>query len=53
MPGFDFPEDGKPPPGYSKSFGHLVFDIKMDFTSKARWVKDGHLTDAAYYQSLI
>ena len=43
LPGFDFPEDGKPPPGYSKSSGHLVFDIKMDFTRKARWVKDGHL----------
>ena len=44
LPGFDFPEDGKPPPGYSKSSGHLVFDVKMDFTRKARWVKDGHLT---------
>ena len=44
MPGFDFPDDGKPPPGYSKSSGHLVFDVKMDFTRKARWVKDGHLT---------
>ena len=24
--------------------GHLVFDVKMDFTRKARWVKDGHKT---------
>ena len=31
-------------PGYSKSSGHLIFDVKMDFTRKARWVKDGHLT---------
>ena len=44
MPGFDFPDDGKPPPGYSKSSGHLIFDVKMDFTRKARWVKDGHLS---------
>ena len=24
--------------------GHLVFVVKMGFTSKARWVKDGHRT---------
>ncbi len=30
------------PAGYYKSSGHLVFDVKMDFTRKARWVKDGH-----------
>ena len=30
------------PVGYSKTSGHLVFDVKMDFTRKARWVKDGH-----------
>ena len=32
------------PPGWSRSSGHLVFDVKMDFTRKARWVKDGHRT---------
>ena len=32
------------PVGYSKSSGHLIFDVKMDFTRKARWVKDGHKT---------
>jgi hypothetical protein len=32
------------PPGFTKSSGHLVFDVKMDFTRKARWVKDGHRT---------
>ena len=32
------------PVGYSKSSGHMVFDVKMDFTRKARWVKDGHKT---------
>ena len=32
----------KAPPGWTKASGHLVFDVKMDFTRKARWVKDGH-----------
>ena len=30
--------------GWSRSSGHLVFDVKMDFSRKARWVKDGHRT---------
>ena len=34
----------KPPPGWRKASGHLVFDLKMDFTRKASWVKDGHRT---------
>ena len=25
----------KPPPGWRKASGHLVFDVKMDFTRKA------------------
>ena len=29
---------------HRKVVGHLVFDIKMDFTRKARWVLDGHKT---------
>ena len=42
---FEILEDKQPPPiGWTKSSGHLVFDIKMDFTRKARWVKDGHRT---------
>ena len=32
------------PVGYTKSSGHIVWDIKIDFTRKARWVKDGHRT---------
>lgn len=36
--------DQRVPIGWMKSRGHLVFDIKMDFTRKARWVKDGHKT---------
>ncbi len=34
----------KAPPGWHKASGHIVFDVKMDFTRKARWVKDGHKT---------
>jgi hypothetical protein len=34
----------KAPPGWHKASGHLIFDVKMDFTMKARWVKDGHET---------
>jgi hypothetical protein len=33
------------PKGWSKVTGHLVWDVKMDFTRKARWVIDGHKTD--------
>lgn len=32
------------PVGWQKVTGHLVFDVKMDFTRKARWVLDGHRT---------
>ena len=42
---FEILEKGqKAPIGWKKSSGHLVFDVKMDFTRKARWVKDGHRT---------
>ena len=37
-------EGAKPPVGWSKVTGHLVWDVKMDFTRKARWVLDGHKT---------
>ena len=30
--------------GWKKSSGHLIWDVKMDFTQKDRWVKDGHHT---------
>jgi hypothetical protein len=32
------------PPGWKKVTGHLVWDLKMDFTRKARWILDGHKT---------
>ena len=31
-----------PPRGYIKTTYHLIFDVKMDFTCKARIVADGH-----------
>ena len=37
--------DGKQRPAdWSKLTRHIIFDIKMDFTRKARWVLDGHKT---------
>ena len=39
-----FSEGKKAPPGWTQVTGHLVFDVKMDFTRKARWVLDGHKT---------
>ncbi len=42
---FDILPDGsKPPPGYTKASGHIVFDVRMTLERKARWVKDGHKT---------
>ena len=42
---FTILDDGiKPPPGWRKASGHLVLYVKMGFTRKARWVKDGHRT---------
>ena len=33
------------PPGYNEILCHLVFDVKLDMTRKARYVAGGHLTD--------
>jgi hypothetical protein len=35
----------KPAPGYKKILLRMIFDIRMDFTRKARLVAGGHLTD--------
>ena len=32
------------PHGWKQVTGHLIRDVKMDFTRKARWVLDGHKT---------
>ena len=39
-------DDEHIPVGWTKSSGHFVFDVKMDFTRKGRWVKDGHKSPA-------
>ena len=42
---FEILENGKSAPvGLTKTSGHLIWDLKMDFTRKARWVKDRHCT---------
>jgi len=42
---FEILENGeKAPVGWSKVTGHLIFDVKMSFECKARWVLDGHKT---------
>jgi hypothetical protein len=40
---FEVLDDGaSAPKGWSKVTGHIIWDVKMDFTRKARWVLDGH-----------
>jgi len=42
---FEILDDGQSVPvDWHKVTGHIVFDVKMDFTRKARWVLDGHKT---------
>lgn len=49
---FEFLEEGtNPPPGYKKIPIHWVFDIKMDFTRKARLVAGGHLTQVPQHET--
>jgi hypothetical protein len=50
------PEETKFIPGYKRIPGHLVWDVKMDFTRKARYVAGGHRTDppkALTYSSVV
>jgi len=45
MVAFKILEPGqKAPPGWYKATVHIIFDVKMEFPRKARWVKDGHKT---------
>ena len=42
---FEILAEGQPAPrGWHKVTGHLVWDVKMDFTHKAQWVLDRHKT---------
>jgi hypothetical protein len=46
----------KAPIGYQRIPCHMIFDIKMDFTKKARYVAGGHVTDppsAQTYASVV
>ena len=38
-------EDEVLPPSYKPATYQIIFDVKMDFTRKARYVLDGHKTD--------
>ena len=37
-------DDDHIPVGYKKYSGHIIWLVKMYFTRKAWWVKDGHHT---------
>ena len=42
---FEILPTGAPVPvGWKKSYVHLIWDVNMDFTRKACWVKYGHRT---------
>eukprot|EP00957_Ditylum_brightwellii_P127024 9683781-Ditylum_brightwellii.AAC.1 len=44
------------PVGWKKVTGHIVFDVKMGFIRKARWVLDGHKTpdpDGSMYAGVV
>jgi hypothetical protein len=46
QPAFNFLDEGDcAPNGYQKIKLHMIFDVKMDFTRKARLVAGGHMTD--------
>ena len=56
MPAFQFTEDGKILIRYKHIDCHMIFDIKMDLTQKARLVAGGHQTDPpkeSVYSSII
>ena len=45
---FNILEDVQPlPVGYTKAIGHIVFNVHMYFTRKARYIKNGNLTPKA------
>ena len=49
---FQLLERGQPPPvGYKEITCHLIFDLKLDMTRKARYVAGGHLTQVPTYMT--
>jgi hypothetical protein len=56
FPAFEFVDDDKIPVGYQKITCHMVFDIKMDLTRKARLVANGNETNPpkeSVYSSVV
>ena len=52
QPAFQFLEDDeRVPVGYQQINCHMIFDIKMDFTRKARFVAGGHTTETPAYMT--
>jgi len=50
------PEGVKHIPDYKQIPGHIIWDVKMDFMQKARYVAGGHWTDppkALTYSSVV
>ena len=41
----------KAPVGYTQITCHLIFDLKLNMTQKARYVAGGHLTDVPTYMT--
>ena len=42
---FDFIDHGvEAPASWKRTSGHIVWDVKMNFTRKSRWVMDGYKT---------
>ena len=54
---FEVMEEDEPLPiGYEPASCHIIFDVKMDFTRKARYVLDGHRTpdpDGSTYAGVV
>jgi hypothetical protein len=57
MCAFEILESDAPEPRMSQQIPcHMIFDVKMDFTRKARFVAGGHMTDAPVnltYSSIV
>ena len=45
------PRDDKPPVGFKEIRCHLVFDIKLDLTRKARYITGGYLIEVPTYMT--
>ena len=49
-------ENKNAPVGWSKEIGHLIYDLKVDYTRKSRLVLDGHISadpDGSTYAGVV